>query len=194
MSNDIYKAPEAELVVDNSDADEFFTVSTRKLWIMHLLTFSIYDVYWFYRHWDHQNLKHNLGLWPAVRGLFFIFFIYSLFKKVQDAAVARGLDNVPNLKLLALLWYVVFVVQIGITAFNRDLILTTVWLSLGLSVVSNVISGFIFASVQRVANRVLGDEEGRKNGRITVANIVWIIVALLYNALSVLGAMVQQAQ
>ena len=191
MSNDIYRAPDVELAVDNSEVDELYAVSTRKFWIMHLLTFSLYDVYWFYRHWEQQNLRHNLGLWPAVRAVLFIFFVYSLFSRIQAAAKAKGLANVPNLSLLALVWYVLFFAQIGITIFYRDVFLTTVWPSPVMGVIGNVLSGFIFASVQRVANQVLVDEEGRKNSRITVANIAWIVAALLYNGLSLGGAIVR---
>lgn len=43
-----------ESVVDNesiSKSNSFFTVSTKKLLIMSLVTLGFYNIYWFYKNW-----------------------------------------------------------------------------------------------------------------------------------------------
>ncbi len=188
----IYKAPDAELQVDNSDADEFFPVSVRKLWIMHLLTFGAYDFYWFYRHWDHYRLKNDRNVWPAVRGLFFFLFVYPTFNAVQKAAEAKQLGHLPNLRIFALIYYVLLLGSILISVVYRDTLAEGVALSLTISIAGNVLTGYLFTSMQGVANRVIDDPAGEKNSRITALNIVWIVVLLLLNALSLLGRVVPQ--
>ena len=69
----------------------YFSVSPLKLIVMSLCTFSIYEIYWFYKNWtiikEHEQLKIN----PFWRAFFSIFFCYSCFKKIRGTAESSNL-------------------------------------------------------------------------------------------------------
>jgi hypothetical protein len=193
MADDnIYKAPDAELQVDNSEVDEFYPVSMKKFWIMHLLTFGAYDFYWFYRHWDHYKTRRVLELSPAIRGVFFFLFVYPTFNTIRKSAEEKQLGDLPGLRMLALLYYALLIVSLGISFSFRQAFLLNPWWSLVTNLIGNIVTGLIFSKVQGVANRVNDDPAGGKNSRITALNIVWIVVLLVLNLLSVLSRAAQQ--
>ena len=81
-------APPAARVADVSSnvADDeipFFAVSVRKLTVLSICTFGIYQVYWFYKHWQRVRERGESVL-PVMRAIFGIFFCYALFSRVRD--------------------------------------------------------------------------------------------------------------
>lgn len=62
----------------------FFAVSIPKFVIMCLCTFTVYEAYWFYRHWKQIDQRERLGVWPILRGIFGPLFSYPLFVKIRD--------------------------------------------------------------------------------------------------------------
>jgi hypothetical protein len=70
-SENIYQAPEAELVVTSSDEEklQFFTTTIRKLIILSICTFNIYSLYWFYKHWQAQKLGAGVNCKPVLRAI-----------------------------------------------------------------------------------------------------------------------------
>lgn len=65
---------------------KFFVVSEKKLWIMYVLTFSLYGVYWFYQHWKKWKEATGDNIMPIPRAIFSIFFTHTLFQKIYDSA------------------------------------------------------------------------------------------------------------
>ncbi len=60
-----------------------FIVSPSKLAILSVVTGGVYDIYWLYRQWQHIKLRDSLSVKPFWRAVFYIFFTYSLFKRLQ---------------------------------------------------------------------------------------------------------------
>lgn len=71
----------------------FFPTTTKKLAIMSICTFGIYEIYWFYRNWKFLKEKRGYNIRPFWRALFSIFFCYSLFKTVKYYANKTGIQE-----------------------------------------------------------------------------------------------------
>src|SRR6478735_927493 len=68
---------------------QFYDVSIATLSALQLVTFGLYAVYWFYRHWAVQKRARRLNISPLARGIFAIFFVHRLFKAIDDGALGR---------------------------------------------------------------------------------------------------------
>ena len=99
MMQDVYKAPEAELIgpQNMTDTSEFFVVSIRKLWIMNLLTIGSYGLVWHYQHWKQfRDSISDRDIWPVPRAIFTIFFVHALFGLIQDSSQQKGADRIVD--------------------------------------------------------------------------------------------------
>ena len=144
-------------------APALFPVSERKLLVMSLLTFSLYQFYWFYRHWQIEKQREHPRIMPVGRSLLVYFFCYPLFKRVAARGAAHRLPPLPA-GWLALGWI--------ITSLMGELpapYLLAVFLT-----------GFFLLPVQRVANAVntLEAPGHDPNDRLTALNVLWICVSL----------------
>jgi hypothetical protein len=61
----------------------FFDVSLSKLILMSVVTFDLYLLYWFYKHWQISKARGH-SVWPWARALFAPLFAYSLFKETAE--------------------------------------------------------------------------------------------------------------
>ena len=87
MDNSVYKPPEANLILENSFAEDdnmFYVVSPKKFLVLFIGTLGMYQLYWFYQNWMKYKLDNNSSLWPVPRAIFSIFFTHSLFRKVNE--------------------------------------------------------------------------------------------------------------
>jgi hypothetical protein len=103
MSNNPYAPPNAPVAdvgarsTDNSNP--LFAVGLVKLFVMCLVTFGIYEFYWFYKHWQRIRARDGSDIMPFWRAWFAIFFCYSLFKRMradgEDLKVASSFAAGP---------------------------------------------------------------------------------------------------
>jgi hypothetical protein len=83
-------APPAAAVADIAAPEDvateppFFAVSVLKLTVMTLCTFSIYEVYWFYKHWQRIAEREREPIWPLARAFFAVFYCYGCFSRIRD--------------------------------------------------------------------------------------------------------------
>lgn len=68
----------------------FFSVSTRKLIVMSLVTFGLYESYWFYKQWKMIRNRTGEGISPFWRAVFPLFWCRSLFETIEASAVGHG--------------------------------------------------------------------------------------------------------
>ena len=61
----------------------FYVVGKNKLVIMLCMTFGYYFIYWNYRNWKAYRLAVGAKIWPVGRTVLGIFFLYSLFMKID---------------------------------------------------------------------------------------------------------------
>lgn len=84
-----------QISLNQSDniSPHFFPVAPRKLIIMSICTFGLYEIYWFYRNWKFLKEKKGLNISPFWRAWFLILFCYSLFKNVKNYADEKGIQT-----------------------------------------------------------------------------------------------------
>ena len=73
----------------------WFRVGTAKFLLMCVVTFGVYQIYWFYQQWRHVQRRGEV-VHPALRTLFTGIFCYALFRRVAEDALARGVASVPS--------------------------------------------------------------------------------------------------
>jgi hypothetical protein len=81
-------------------AAPWFRVGTAKLLLMCVVTFGVYEIYWFYQQWRHVQ-RRGERVHPALRTLFAGLFCYALFRRVSQDATERGIARAPSAVLCA---------------------------------------------------------------------------------------------
>ena len=178
VTSNPYAPPTAE-VADIKPSEEVvplacFAVSTTKFVVMSIATFSLYQVYWFYKHWKLFKDREGSSIVPVARAFFSVFFVYSLFGKIRDEAERVGVEPAANVGAAAIGWIVLTL--IGNFSDKYFLI--------------SFLSVFCMVPIQACANRINQhvSPDHDPNSRITGWNIFWIVVGLLVIALSMIGA------
>jgi hypothetical protein len=68
----------------------YFPISILKLAVLTTCTLGLYELYWFYMNWrlirDREGFKCN----PALRSIFSVFFVYSLFARIRAGGEKLG--------------------------------------------------------------------------------------------------------
>jgi hypothetical protein len=64
----------------------YFPVSQTKLILMSIFTLGLYEIYWFYKNWNHVKIRTRQKIRPFWRAIFSVFYCYSLFKSIQESA------------------------------------------------------------------------------------------------------------
>jgi hypothetical protein len=70
----------------------FFAVSVLKLTVMCFCTFTVYQVYWFYKQWQRISERERQPVWPLLRAIFAVFYCYGCFSRIRDHERAGELD------------------------------------------------------------------------------------------------------
>ena len=70
---------------------QFFEVSPIKLAVMSIVTLNLYQIYWFYKHWQAVK-ERGQDVMPLARAFFAIFFVHSLFKETVETARATSVQ------------------------------------------------------------------------------------------------------
>ncbi len=186
MMQDVYKAPEAELIgpQNMTDASDFFVVSIRKLWIMNLLTIGSYGLVWHYQHWKQfRDSISDRDIWPVPRAIFTIFFVHALFGLIQDSSQQKG-GSPWNANILATLYILVAIFSSVLGYLPIDSYLSTPDAAAILYVVNLVLAvlanTYFLTKAQAHANFACYDVAGIANSKITWLNIIWIIIFGLY--------------
>lgn len=90
----------------NSKTISPLTISISKLVVLTILTFGIYEIYWFYKQWKCLKVIKNLNITVWARGLFTPLFAYPLFKQYFELAKQETQRNYPSAKWLAIGYFV----------------------------------------------------------------------------------------
>ena len=94
-----YAAPLAELQVQSvqSRPAAFHPMSPRKAAVMSMLTFNLYDLVFWYRHWTRlKESGHDVT--PVFRALFAGFTSFGFLTTLCTTRAARGLESGPGLR------------------------------------------------------------------------------------------------
>lgn len=68
----------------------YFSISLTRLAALSILTFGIYDLYWFYANWKSIKAITHEKISPGWRAWFSVFFAWQLFDQIVASAVHKG--------------------------------------------------------------------------------------------------------
>ena len=172
----IYTTPKAELRVGVKDGSgcSFFPTSQKKLVTLFIATFGIYTVYWFYKNWDLRKKIEKSKVIPVLRAIFYIFFTYSLFRKVEQISTSKGISKSWSAAPLATLFVILSIVS---TILDR---LSDSTETIGIVDFASVGIVFILLlpiyMVQEVVNKINDDPHGKLNSSFSIYNFIFIIL------------------
>ena len=89
----------------------YFGISLTRLILLAILTSGLYQLYWFYRNWQAIKKAEQRNIWPFWRAFFWIFFLYSLFKKIYVSAKHHEYPKAFPYPYLAVGYFVLFIIS-----------------------------------------------------------------------------------
>jgi hypothetical protein len=195
MDESVYAPPKADLSKPGeagSDGDNaFYVVSIRKFTLLYFLTLGLYQIFWSYKNWSSYKDRcryanaEGQDIWPIPRAIFSIFFIHSLFYKVEEYAKENARPLNWNVDTHAtLLVFMLIVSSIcgrlagkGIGTPYTDFV----------SLVLLVPMYFSVRKAQEYINFSCGDAEGISNSQFTGANWAWMVAGAIFWMLALFG-------
>ena len=185
--DNIYQTPSADLTIAESPEKNyaFFPTSNKKLLVLFFLTLGAYSIYWFYKHWSFQQKYMDKKISPALRSIFYIFFTHSLFKRIKIASEEKGIKTTLNFSALATLYIVLEIVSNGLDRASMKTEYIGVLDYASIAILVPIV--FPLYIVQRVANLVNGDPEGKLNSMFSVYNYIFIMIGILFWSLVIVG-------
>ena len=102
----IYQAPQSDLGGESEDQRLFYGVSSAKLILMSVLTFTFYNFYWFYKNFNACKKRYDDESIPILRTLFSPIFSYSLFTAITSERENADVDKKLYPGFLALIYFV----------------------------------------------------------------------------------------
>ena len=185
MSDEFYAPPETDVEAPDADLDLYYVVSPRKFFLLSIFTAQLYFIYWMYRNWRNVKERNGEQMWPAMRGLFYIFFVHALLTDVDMAMRDKDRNYEWHPTTIATLFLAVIIAGyiLGRLAYYEIGSPTTDLLQLLLMPIATL----ILLPAQRAINAVCDDPAGNSNGSLTVGNWVWIVLGTLYWLLVLLG-------
>lgn len=184
---DVYRPPIAAATGSAPPAASppFYVVSTTKFAILYVGTFTIYGVYWFYKQWRMHQLHTWRKVRPFWRAIFSIFFVHQLFREIHR----RGADH-PEVARWghagAATLFVVLSIVSGI--IDRITMRSETFSTLDLiGIVLALASGIPLHAAQGMVNIACGDPTGASNSRMSVGNVVALLVGALFWLFVVVG-------
>ena len=187
MESNIYAPPKAvmtdQVPADNRNA--LYVVSLKKFWLLGVLTLGFYGVYWYYRNWSLIREKDNDNVIPLLRAIFSVFFVHSLFRRIDARLTAAGKDFYWPFEGLATLVVISMVLNGILTRITDEgqagAVLNLI--SIGLTVVIIYMKTY----AQRAINVAADDEHGNSNADFTALNYVWMVLGAIIWMLVLLG-------
>lgn len=176
MTDDPYATPIASLKNDVSGSPAFFVVAKRKFVLMFILGAGFYFTYWVYKNWKLQRAAGHFVL-PLIRTFFSVFFIYSLFTRINQRIIAsqRQFDWHPRSMALGLILVAMAsVVAPWLLSLSLGLVLTILILAL---------QTYCYSCAQEAINFAENDPEGLSNSTLTWANGFWMVMGVCVWAL-----------
>ncbi|MDW3095364.1 MAG: hypothetical protein R8G33_06815 [Gammaproteobacteria bacterium] len=161
-------------IAENTPDTAYFSISLSKLRNMYLLTFGLYCIYWFYKHWRLQNIYSAPSVMPLARGIFAIFFTHSLTHRIGQSMKNKNTQGSKNLSLFA----TAFVVLIILTNIfsklagsgNYPIYFDFIWIAL------LYLSVLPLIEIQDNVNALKGDPLGIYNSKYNWQHILIIIL------------------
>ncbi|PRA30165.1 hypothetical protein [Pseudomonas poae] len=178
-----YAPPQANLDLPVKHQPTFFVVAPRKLLLMVLLSQGFYFVYWSYKHWANYRQATGARIWPWARGLFGVFFYYSLAMKARQKLHEKDSSFAWWPRCLALALVVSALLPQACNVFFEPL------MALKINSCLLIVDAALVIQIQRAFNHLENDAQGDANCRITWANGFWMMLGVSLFVLTLLFAL-----
>jgi len=161
----------------------YFYVTPLRLALFSVLTYGIYEIYFFYRNWKLLRDQRRLKISPFWRAWFGIFFIYDLLKRIFESAKNKGYVTAYSAGSLAAGWIVLVIIG---SISNRIPDVSVVgWVLWFISLLSFV---FLLPALDcikhfNMANNINPDLDKK----LTVGQVILIVTGGLIWSLNILG-------
>jgi hypothetical protein len=155
-----------------ADATPYFAVSLPKLVVLSILTFGLYEIYWFYQNWKRVRARDE-DVSPVLRTLFSGLFCFSLFRRIADSVDREGVPRTFHPTAMGAAF-------LGLTLCSR--LPDPLWL-ITLAGVAPLLP--VQAAVNALNARLAPGAD--PNARFTPANIVLVVVGALCLVLALIG-------
>lgn len=93
---------EDQVFAPSNTSEKMVLTSRSHFIILNVLTFNLYTVWWTYKSWRFFRDYQEADVEPAMRALFSILFLYSLFEKIKYFALSQKLPVTYSSVLLYL--------------------------------------------------------------------------------------------
>lgn len=154
-----------------------------RLVLLSILTFGFYEIYWFYRNWEHIKIHKNLDISPDWRtvGLFVpiynIVLIYRQFRDIRNLAIETGCKTYSSPGWITF-GYIYLSTVTGYAYLEGDLILP---------LVTSLLAVWLLVVIQRTLNDYWEKEQPRLEMRTKFSNgeIVLLVIGGIFWILSI---------
>ena len=162
------------------EMETFFAVSTRKLVVMSICTFGLYQVYWIYWNWRLIKFREHRRISPPWRSVLGLFFLYPIFRRINRQSKLLGHATLPA--------GILFIVWAALSLAG--------YLPLPALAMLSFASVFALVPAQRSANEInfAASSEHPRNDRFEGLNWVALVLGGPLFALTALGALIQGVQ
>jgi hypothetical protein len=90
---------------------EYFGISTARIVLLSIITFGLYELYWFYKNWQAVRVQTQIDISPFWRAFFSFFFCNQLFKRVLQSASSLGYNREYSPGLLTVSYIVIIMLH-----------------------------------------------------------------------------------
>ena len=165
-------------------------INPKKVLFLSIITWGLYDFFWFLKNWKAVKEKENSRISPTGRSLFAAFYCYSFFKKTINQAHNFGFIEKYSAKKLAISYFVLTFIGmiLGKTIPNMG------WWGLLFSVIG-LLGAWPLFEIQKVINYNSEQESGVTNLETgyTFGEVALVVFGILYSIYIITGPFFAQS-
>lgn len=170
----------------NEHEELFYVISIRKLGVLFVATFALFNIWWVYRNWSvYKARSGETGIWPVPRALFSMFFAHSLNDAVDRTLRRRQIDFDWEPRSIAT-WYVVCLIAGNVLARLADKGIAVPWTDILMIAFTLGVLWFMMKT-QWAINHACGQPTGASNNSLSWANWIWIVLGSVFWVLVLIG-------
>jgi hypothetical protein len=187
MTDVFYTPPKADLQESTPHNSAFFIVAPRKLLVMLFMTHGMYCAYWLYKNWSLYRASSGRSVWPLARTFFGLFYLPSLFCKMNRTIKDANNVGIPYWGLKAVLFILLsfaplilgFVIGFTRAAGLHDMGGLGLWFDFWVGTAAAILQILVLFNVQRYVNRLNEDPDGLANSGYSLLNVIWMVIGVI---------------
>ncbi|PIR85624.1 hypothetical protein COU14_03350 [Candidatus Kaiserbacteria bacterium CG10_big_fil_rev_8_21_14_0_10_44_10] len=163
---------------------EYFSISPTRLMLLSVITFNLYEIYWFYKNWYVVKKAENLNISPFWRAMFSVFYCYDLFRRIIGSAKDNAYPKILSAGWLAAAYIILLFVGNGVSRVEDPNGTYFIW-----TLVLLVLTPLTLIPIQQAIN--FNNEKVNpthvQTNTFNGPEVVLIVVGVILFALTILG-------